>query len=81
MEHLNHYPAEVPWLEILIFTFSIGLVLIAFNYTVLNDSAEQPVNFIVPLPEQCKPGWKGEVLEDPSIKVFSPISNLFLLRA
>ncbi|KAK0507168.1 hypothetical protein JMJ35_010206 [Cladonia borealis] len=69
MANSNQLPENVPWLEILIFILSIGLVLTVFNYIVLNDSNEQPVTFDVPIPEQCGPQWKGEVLDRPSIKV------------
>jgi hypothetical protein len=69
MDTLNHLPDQVPWLEVLIFIISIICVITAFNYTVLNDSDEQPANCHVPLPKQCDPEWKGEVLEQPSIKV------------
>ncbi len=71
MANLSQLPEETPWLEILIFVVSIGLVLIIFNYTVLNDSNGQPVTFDVPIPEQCVPQWKGEVLDRPSIKVLA----------
>lgn len=71
MATFNQLPEVVPWLEILISILSIGLVLTVFNYIVLNDSNEQPVNFDVPIPEQCGPQWKGEVLDRPSIKVFA----------
>lgn len=30
---------------------------------------EAPVKYVVELPEQAKPGWKGEVLEKPTLKV------------
>ena len=71
MAILYQLPDGVPWLEILIFVVSIGLVLAVFNYVVLNDNNEQPVPFHVPIPEQCAAEWKGEVLDRPSIKVFA----------
>lgn len=30
---------------------------------------EKPVKYVVEPPEQAKPGWEGEVLEKPSLKV------------
>lgn len=69
MDLINHIHTEVPWLDLIILVISTGFVFAVFNYTVLNDSAEQPISFNLPIPEQCNPHWKGEVLEEPSIKV------------
>ena len=80
MDILNQLPEDVPWLEILIFIFSISLVLTVFNYVVLNDSNEQPVSFDVPIPEQCAAQWKGEVLDQPSIKVFASHDSMSLQK-
>lgn len=44
-------------------------LLITIYFTFFNNDDERPVSFTIPLPEQCKPGWKGEVLDDPKIKV------------
>lgn len=30
---------------------------------------EAPEKYVVELPEQAKPGWKGEVLDKPTLKV------------
>ncbi len=35
----------------------------------LTTSKETPVPYTVPVPEQSKEGWKGELFENPSIKV------------
>lgn len=48
---------------------AILTLLITLYFTFLNNDDERPVSFCIPLPEQCKPGWKGEVLDDPKIKV------------
>ena len=80
MAILNQLPEDVPWLEIWIFIISIGLVLTVFNYTVLNDSNEQPVSFDVPIPEQCSAEWKGEVLDRPSIKVLASHHSMSLQK-
>ena len=80
MANLNQFTEVVPWLEIFIFVVSIGLVLTVFNYIVLNDSNEQPVTFDVPIPEQCSPQWKGEVLDRPSIKVFASQHSTLLQK-
>lgn len=44
-------------------------VLMIFVVYILKPNCESPVLFQVSVPEQCAPGWKGEVLEDPTIKV------------
>jgi len=31
------------------------------------------VPYTVPIPEQCKPGWEGEVLENPAITVWGNV--------
>lgn len=61
---------ESPKPEVLILIFgAILTLLITIYFTLLNNDDERPVSFSIPLPEQCKPGWKGEVLDDPKIKV------------
>ncbi|MCJ1414951.1 Meiotic Sister-Chromatid recombination aldehyde dehydrogenase [Xylographa parallela] len=47
----------------------MAVVYIALNYTVLIDEDELPVNYTVPIPEQCSPVWDGEVLDEPTISV------------
>ena len=72
MDTLDHPPAQLPWLEIAIFVSSVVFVLAVFKHVVLDDDEEGPINFKVPVPEQCSPEWKGEVLQEPTIKVPSP---------
>lgn len=71
MDSLPKILANPPWVEILILTTSIAVVLVVFNYTVVNDSTKQPVTFSAPVPKQCDPQWTGEVLEQPNIRVVS----------
>ena len=68
MADLEILPIKVPWLEVLIFFLSIGLIFAVFNHTVLNDSTEQLPILDVPIPKQCHPGWRGEVLEETSVR-------------
>jgi len=42
---------------------------------------EQPVNYVVEPPEQAKPGWKGEVLDKPSLKVHTNSARVRLLNS
>lgn len=61
----------------------IGLVTVYFAYLLLRSDPEAPVPYHVEPPEQIRPGWKGEVLEEPSLKacvhhslILRPNSNL-----
>ena len=65
----DQFPTDLPWLEICIFFGSIVLVISVFNHVVLSPDEERPIPFRVPIPKQCSPEWKGELLEEPSIKV------------
>ena len=69
MDTLDDRPAQLPWLEISIFVLSVLFVIAVFNYIVLDDDEERPVNLKVPVPEQCSSEWKGELLEKPTTKV------------
>lgn len=60
---------EFSKLEVIILICGVTLtLLITIYFTFLTNDDERPVRFTIPLPEQCKPGWKGEVLDDPKIK-------------
>lgn len=60
---------------------TLGVALIAFLLgfwflkIVVSNNVEAAVDYTVPIPEQCKPGWKGEELEDPQIKVHLPLRS------
>ena len=45
------------------FVFSV------FKVVVLSDDGEAFVKFKVPIPEQCAPEWKGEIMAEPNVKV------------
>ncbi|CAO1598773.1 MAG: hypothetical protein LQ349_008549 [Xanthoria aureola] len=62
-------PEDLPWLEIAIAIVGVLLTYLVAKSTLLRENDEAPVNFSVPLPEQCKAGWSGRILEDPSIKI------------
>ncbi|KAL8810362.1 MAG: hypothetical protein Q9200_002642 [Gallowayella weberi] len=73
MELFSAYlPSDLPWLEIstaivcVVFAYSLAIIAIP---RILSESEEAPVDYFVPLPVQCKPGWTGRTLEDPSIKI------------
>lgn len=48
---------------------TIGAATIILFYFLLRSDPEAAVPYNVTPPEQIKPGWEGEVLEDPSMKV------------
>ncbi|KAF2083649.1 aldehyde dehydrogenase-like protein [Saccharata proteae CBS 121410] len=47
---------------------SVATTIVALLWLIFDDP-EPAVDFTVAPPEQCHPGWKGEVLEKPSLKV------------
>lgn len=61
MERLDDYNAYI--------LGAIGAVTLFIFYILLKKDPEAPVPYNVTPPEQTKPGWKGEVLEEPSQKV------------
>ncbi|KAI4233368.1 MAG: hypothetical protein L6R40_007093 [Gallowayella cf. fulva] len=82
MELFSAYlPEDLPWLEISIAILCVILANILAIFTIpriLSQGEEAPIDYYVPLPEQCKPGWTGRILEEPSIKV-SPLEMLFAI--
>lgn len=60
-------PEVIP-LIILIGAAILTLLITIYFTRLLNNDDERPLSFTIPLPEQCKSGWKGEVLDDPKIK-------------
>ena len=63
---------DIPASAWVTFLASVAFVVLVFKFVVLSNDAEAPVTIHVPPPEQCQPGWKGEVLKEPAIKVASP---------
>lgn len=47
----------------------INFIFNALSFFGVFSPDESPVAFDLPVPEEVKPGWKGEVLDKPSIKV------------
>ncbi len=73
MDAVNDPPTQLPWLEIFIFVLSVVFLYTALRIIVFDDDRKSFVSFQVPVPEQCSPEWKGEVLKEPTIKVPSPL--------
>jgi len=44
----------------------VTLALLKFLF---RSTTEDAIDFSVPVPEQCRPGWKGKQLQEPTIKV------------
>jgi hypothetical protein len=54
------------------YTLFYGLlwaVAISIIWFFCRADPEKPVKYVVEPPEQAEPGWKGEVLQKPSLKV------------
>lgn len=47
----------------------VGAATLYFVYLLLRTDVEAPVSYHVTPPEQIQPGRKGEVLQEPSLKV------------
>jgi hypothetical protein len=50
--------------------FFLGLVAV-YLFSRLFTDPHAAVTYSVPEPEQLKPGWKGEIVSEPSLKVIS----------
>jgi len=49
-------------------TLLVAVFVAWLSYRLLRTDPETVVAFTVPTPEQCRPGWKGKVLINPSIR-------------
>jgi len=54
--------------QISLFAAVTAFAVVALTYF-LSHGHEKAVKYEVAIPEQCKVGWKGKVLDEPSIKV------------
>ena len=61
MEHLDEYSALV--------LGAVGAATLLFLYLLLRTNPEAPVPYNVAPPEQAQPGWRGQTLEEPALKV------------
>lgn len=50
----------------------LALTCIYLTKSFGNDAEEPAVDYEVPIPEQCKPGWRGEELDEVQLKVYYP---------
>jgi hypothetical protein len=70
MEFFHRHILEHAHLQAWIISIATVLLGIALHVFLHRDDGERPVPFTVPIPEQSKPGWQGEILETPSIQVY-----------
>lgn len=49
---------------------SLWVATLAFIWITCRADPEAPVTYTVEPPAQAEPGWKGDVLQEPSIKVY-----------
>ncbi|GAB7352593.1 hypothetical protein MBLNU459_g2974t1 [Dothideomycetes sp. NU459] len=47
---------------------TVTLIVASGLLLLTRSNGEEAIDFEVPLPQQCEPSWKGEILETPSIK-------------
>lgn len=60
---------DIPWPDIAKAFVTIVVLSSILIRTLFKGEDEQPIPFNVPVPEQCKPDWKGEYLDKPDLKV------------
>jgi hypothetical protein len=65
MEHLEEYNTLV--------LGAIGTLTLFVFYFLFRGNPEAAVPYNVTPPKEAQPGWKGEVLEEPSLKVTSAL--------
>ncbi len=70
MEFFHRHILEHAHPQAWIISIAAALLCVALHLVLHRDDGERPVPFIVPIPEQSKSGWQGEILETPSIKVY-----------
>jgi hypothetical protein len=72
---------EFPWFDLLEDDLSLyasiacASLLVAFALYQFWTDPEAAIDYSTPEPAQIHPDWKGEILENPSIKVFCPLAQ------
>ncbi|KAF3052190.1 Meiotic Sister-Chromatid recombination aldehyde dehydrogenase [Didymella keratinophila] len=61
MEHLDEYSTLV--------LGAVSAATLLFLYLLLRTNPEAPVPYNVAPPEQAQPGWRGQILQEPTLKV------------
>lgn len=65
-------PPSLSWPAFYVCAAIIALTCIYFKRLFANNPEEPAVDYEVPIPEQCKPGWRGDELEEVQLKVRHP---------
>jgi Aldehyde dehydrogenase family len=67
------YPADLEDVSPALVTAIVAVVTLLYLFARFTTAGwnEAAVNYDVPVPEQAKEGWKGEILSKPSLKVSS----------
>ena len=69
---MDYLPTRLPTqIESLVLLLATGSLYFILTYFIWNSEDESPVHFTVQTPEQCNRGWKGQVIDEPSIKVWT----------
>lgn len=73
-------PPTLSWPGICTGAAILAFTWILFKSFLSNDPEEPAVNYEVPIPEQCKPGWRGEELDEVQLKVRYPSPSPHILE-
>ena len=68
MDHLDEYSTYM--------LGTVGVLTLFFLYSLLRTCPEAPVPYNVAPPEQVQPGWRGQVLHEPTLKVNKAYASL-----
>ena len=72
MDNLYEFYYTPPQAVGLLLAVAIAILISTVLYrAILVTDDEAPITFAVPVPEQCKPEWKGRILDEPSVKVMT----------
>src|SRR6186713_3175063 len=59
---------DVSTIQVLATAVTLGVISLLFKF-LGNSAVESPIAYNVQTPDAAIPGWKGEILDNPSIKV------------
>jgi hypothetical protein len=73
MDYLAQFPGHLNLEDGLPQIFTLGILALTaiYAFTRLFTDTETGVVYQVDEPEQLQEGWKGEVLQEPSLKVYT----------
>ncbi|GAB7344891.1 hypothetical protein MBLNU457_3328t1 [Dothideomycetes sp. NU457] len=68
LTQLSHAIVNGDVLRSIALLIGFAIFLLSLRYLLVSEP-ERAADYEISIPEQCKPGWKGEELREPSIKV------------